>query len=95
VNASSPTSVLIAACKQGYRLFQRLGPVPAGDPLEGCRQVFDIRPPLVAEVVDFAGRRPVNPDTECEVLVEAYGTKQWVRDWAQSVFVAGNRPGRR
>lgn len=93
MNALSPTALLIAAWQQGYRLFQRLGPIPASDPTTGCRPVFDIRPPVVLEVVDFAGRRRVNPDTECEVLVEAYGTKQWVRDWAQSVFVAGDRPG--
>jgi hypothetical protein len=90
VNASSPTSVLIAACKQGYRLFQRLDSAAAGDPREGCRRVFDIRLPVAVEVVDFAGRRPVDPETECEVLVEEYGSKQWVRDWAQSVFVARN-----
>jgi hypothetical protein len=89
VNESSPTFLLIQACKQGSRLFQRMGYAPVDDPLSGCRPVFDIRPPAVAEVADFAGSRRVDPDTQCEILVEAYGGRQWVRDWAQSVFVAG------
>ena len=92
MNESSPTLLLIQACKQGSRLFQRLGYTPVDDPLKGIRPVFDIRVPAADEVVDFAGSRRVDPDTQCEILVEAYGTRQWVRDWAQSVFVAGHNP---
>jgi hypothetical protein len=44
---------------------------------------------------DAAKSRPVNPDTQCEVLVDANGIRQWVRDSAQSVFVAGAGSWRR
>ena len=95
MNSTSPTSLLIQACKQGHRLFQRLGYAPVDDPLRGSRPVFDIRLPEVAEVVDFAGSRRVDPNTQCEILVDTYGGRQWVRDWAQSVFVAGPGSPRR
>jgi len=55
----------------------------------GSRPVFDIRLPEPAVVVDFSGSRTVDPERECELLVEMPGGRGWVLESAQSVFVSG------
>ncbi len=70
-NARQPMNacLLVDAFHHGQRLVHRTA--------TNCDPVLDIRLAVREWVADFGGRRPVNPDIECEVQIEDGGVRFW------------------